>query len=100
MEDVWVETGVGCKLKLKNVRHVPDTRLNLISVKSLDIEGYHTYFASGGIGKITKWSLVVAKEQSPTTLYRVLVKLCKEEMNAIEDTSSDLWHTHIGHLSE
>ncbi|CAJ2642124.1 unnamed protein product [Trifolium pratense] len=83
-----------------NVRHVPDIRLNLISVKALDIEGYHTYFGGGGICKITKGSLVVANEQSPTSLYRMPVKLCKEEVNAVEDVSTDLWHTRLGHLSQ
>ncbi|CAJ2658330.1 unnamed protein product [Trifolium pratense] len=100
MGDVWVETSIGCKLQLKNVRHVPDIRLNLISVKVLDIEGYHTYFGGGGICKITKGSLVVANEQSPTSLYRMPVKLCKEEVNAVEDVSTDLWHTRLGHLSQ
>ncbi|CAJ2628405.1 unnamed protein product [Trifolium pratense] len=100
MGDVWVETSIGCKLQLKNVRHVPDIRLNVISVKALDIEGYHTYFGGDGICKITKGSLVVAKEQSPTSLYRMPVKLCKEEVNAVEDVSTDLWHTRLGHLSQ
>ena len=63
MGDVWVETGIGCKLQLKNVRHVPNIRLNLISVKALDIEGYHTYFGGGGICKITKGSLVVERSK-------------------------------------
>lgn len=89
MRDVWVATSVRCKLKLKNVRHVPDIRLNLIYVKTLDIEGYHIYFGSCGMCKITKGSLVVANEQSPTTLYRMSIKLCKEEMNAVEDISND-----------
>ncbi|CAJ2654735.1 unnamed protein product [Trifolium pratense] len=100
MGDVWVETSIGCKLQLKNVRHVPDIRLNVISVKALDIEGYHTYFGGDGICKITKGSLVVAKEQSPTSLYRMPVKLCQEEVNAVEDVSTDLWHTRLGHLSQ
>lgn len=33
MRDVWVETDVECKLKLKNVRHVPDIRLKLFMSK-------------------------------------------------------------------
>ena len=28
------------------------------------------------------------------------VKLYKEEMNEIEDVSSDLWHTRLGYLNE
>lgn len=59
MGDVWAKNYLGWKLKFKNVRHVPNICLNLISVKPLDIEGYHTYFSSGGICKITKCPLVV-----------------------------------------
>lgn len=62
----------------------------MISVKALDIEGYHTYFGSGGICKITRSSLVVANEQVPTTLYKVSVNLYNEEVNVVEDASSDL----------
>ena len=34
MGDICLETNIGCKLLLSNVRHVPDIRLNLISAKS------------------------------------------------------------------
>lgn len=100
MGDFWVETGVGCKFKWKNVRYVPNILLNLIFVKALNIEGYQTYFDSDGMYKITIGLLVVTKEKRSASLYRMSIKLCKEEMDAIEDASSDLWHTHVGHLSE
>ncbi|PNX70981.1 hypothetical protein L195_g057937, partial [Trifolium pratense] len=38
--DVCLETNTGCRLTLKDVRHVPDMRLNLISTGLLDEEGY------------------------------------------------------------
>lgn len=75
MRDVWVETNVGRKLKLKNVRQVPNICLKFIPIKVLDIADNHTYFGIGGICKITKKLLVVAKEKSPTTLYMVPAKL-------------------------
>ncbi|PNX66876.1 hypothetical protein L195_g063257, partial [Trifolium pratense] len=28
------------------------------------------------------------------------VKLCQEEVNAVEDVSTDLWHTRLGNLSQ
>ena len=37
--DIWLETNTGCKLLLKDVRHVPDMRLHLISIGTLDEEG-------------------------------------------------------------
>lgn len=63
--DVQLETSIGCKLQLKNVRHVPNIRLNLISVKAQDIDGYDIYIG-GGIFKLTKGSLVVTKESLGT----------------------------------
>ena len=38
--DVCVETNTGYTLALKNVRHVPDMLLNLISTHILNKEGY------------------------------------------------------------
>ncbi|GKV52757.1 hypothetical protein SLEP1_g59325 [Rubroshorea leprosula] len=42
--DVWLETNIGSKLHLKNVRHVPEIRLNLMSTGMLDDDGYLNYF--------------------------------------------------------
>jgi len=44
MANIHLETSHGCKLVLKNVRHVPDLRLNLISRGYLDDEGYNNNF--------------------------------------------------------
>ncbi|URE07161.1 Retrotransposon protein [Musa troglodytarum] len=40
MSDIHIKTNLGCKLVLKDVRHVVDLRLNLISVGRLDDEDY------------------------------------------------------------
>ena len=44
IRDFFVETNTRYTLALKNVRHVPDMRLNLISTHILDKEGYGNYF--------------------------------------------------------
>ena len=49
--DVCVETNTGYTLASKNVRHMPDMSLNLISTHILDKEGYVNYFGDG------KWRL-------------------------------------------
>ncbi|VFQ97325.1 unnamed protein product [Cuscuta campestris] len=56
---VVLETKTGMKLVLKNVRHAPDIRLNLISTSVLDDEGYVSTFGDGQC-KLTKGSLIVA----------------------------------------
>ena len=45
--DIWLEINTGCKLLLKDVRHVPDMRLHLIFTSTLDEESYYNYFKDG-----------------------------------------------------
>ena len=47
MGDVELETSIGCKLVLKNVRHVPKMCFSLIFVGKLDDEGYHSHLGEG-----------------------------------------------------
>ena len=44
--DICIKTNVGCTLVLKDVRHVPDLRMNLISGITLDRDGYKNYFVN------------------------------------------------------
>ena len=57
IRDIFLETSIGNKLVLKNVRHVPDIRLNLISTSRLDDEGFTNSFGESK-WKFTKGSLV------------------------------------------
>ena len=98
--DVCIQTDVGCSLTLRDVRHVPDLCLNLISGVALDQEGYVNYFGNGK-WKLTKGSLVAARGKVRSTLYRTVVKICGDELNATEDGSSpNLWQKRLGHMSE
>ena len=45
--DICVRVNTGYTLVLKDVRHVLDIRLNLISTHVLDKEGYDNYFCGG-----------------------------------------------------
>ena len=47
VRDVCLTTLIGCRLILKDVRHVPDIRLNLISIGRMDDEGYSGSFRNG-----------------------------------------------------
>lgn len=99
MEDVHLDTNIGCKLILKNVRHIPDICLNLISISVLEEEGYHNYFGEGKWNLI-KWSLVIAKGKKYNSLYRMETNSYRKEMNAVDDFSTKLQHNWLGHLSE
>jgi hypothetical protein len=63
-----VEISIGCKLTLENVRHVPDIRLNLLSVGKLDDTGLGSYFGEGK-WKLTKGSLILARGAKQGCLY-------------------------------
>ncbi|KAF7129820.1 hypothetical protein RHSIM_Rhsim10G0014000 [Rhododendron simsii] len=76
MGNICLETNIGCKLVLKDVRHVPDIRLNLISTGKLDDEGYNNHFGNGK-WKLTKGSLVVAKGNKTCSLYMMKGKISK-----------------------
>ena len=98
--DVFLETSIGNKLVLKDVRHVPDIRLNLISIGRLDDEGFTNSFGESK-WKLTKGSLVVARGKKQNTLYVMEAKLHKGEINVAQrDVSIELWHRRLGHISE
>uniref|UniRef100_A0A2N9HLW0 Integrase catalytic domain-containing protein n=1 Tax=Fagus sylvatica TaxID=28930 RepID=A0A2N9HLW0_FAGSY len=100
ISDICVETNTGYTLKLKDVRHIPDMRLNLISVSVLDKEGYESHLGNGK-WKLFKGSLVFARGKICCTLYKTQVKLCRDVVNAAQDDSTpDLWHRRLAHMSE
>lgn len=72
----------------------------MISTRKLNDDGYNNYFGEGN-WKLTKGSLVVAKGKKMSTLYMTQVKLSKGEIDVVEkDSSIELWHKRLGHLSE
>ena len=67
--DICIQTSMGCTLTLKDVRHILDLRLNLISVYMMDKDG-HNHFISSGNWKLTKGPLVVARGRLCCSLYK------------------------------
>ena len=85
-------TNTRCKLVLKDLRHVPNMRLNLISVNELDDAGLVNQFSGG------KWKITNGVEGS---LYVTREKLCEGKVNIVNDNSNlELWHRRLGHISE
>jgi len=66
--DITMTTNTGCKLVLKDVRHVPNIRLNLISVGKLDNAGLVNHFG-GGKWKLTNGSSIIARGIKEGSLY-------------------------------
>ena len=88
-----------CRFVLRDVRHVPEVRLNLISVGRLDDEGY-TGSIRNGVMKFCKGSLIVAGARKTNTLYLMHARLCRGEANVAADTVGELWHRRLCHMSQ
>ena len=96
---VCLTTSTGCRLILKDVRHVPDIRLNLISIGKLDEEGYSGSFQNGK-WKFCRGNLIVARAHKEGTLYIMHARLCKSEVNVAADSAGEIWHKRLAHMSE
>ena len=80
--NICVKVTTGYTPILKDVRHVPDIRQNLISTHVLDKEGYGNYFRDGK-WRLSKGSLVFARGKICCILYKTQVKLCKDVVSAV-----------------
>jgi len=47
IDDICLQTDMGYRLTPKDVRHIPDLRLNLISGDALDNDGFKHYLGGG-----------------------------------------------------
>ena len=81
ISDICVRANTGYTLILKDVRHVLDIHLNLISTHVLDKEGYGNYFRDGK-WTLSKGSLLFARGKICCILYKTQVKLCKNVVSA------------------
>ncbi|KAH9650990.1 hypothetical protein KPL70_026576 [Citrus sinensis] len=87
--------------KLRDVRHVPDLKRNLISLGMLDKTGCLVKLESGTL-KVLKWSMVVMKGNMSNGLYVLQgsavtgdVAVSNQKLN-----KTMLWHMRLGHMSE
>jgi hypothetical protein len=99
MGKVKTKQSNGNQWLLKEVRHVPDLWINIISTWQLTSEGYISIFTYK-VWKVTKGSLVITKGEKVGTLY-----LCTGNTNSsisLDSTRVDttLWHHRLGHMSE
>ena len=84
MRDVCLKTSNGTRLVLKGVKLVSNIRLNLISARRLDDEGFCSTF-SDGQWRLTKGSMVVARGNKSLSLYVMQAKLFRDIVNAVEN---------------
>jgi hypothetical protein len=105
---VKIKTHDGMTRTLTDVRHVPTMFRNLISLSTLDNLGYK-YFASGGVLKVSKGSLVVMKGVmkyanlyilSGDTIIGTAAISSVVAVTSENCSDSKLWHMRLGHMSQ
>ena len=87
---------------LTDVRHVPDLKRNLISLGTLDAQGYK-FSAEGGVLKVTKGALVVMKACRSGNLYTLQGSTVTGAAAVSTSSEADvtrLWHMRLGHIGE
>jgi transposase InsO family protein len=102
---VQIKTNDGMTRTLKNVRYIPEMSRNLISLNTLDAEGY-TYSGSDGVLKVSKGSLVCLKgDLNSAKLYVLGGCTLPGSDSAVaavtndEPSKTNIWHMHLRHMT-
>ena len=89
---------MGLVWELKDVRHIPDLKKNLILGGQLANEGYTTVF-HGDDWKISKGIMMVARGKNSGSLYMKADARCSIAV-AVGNETPKLWHQRLGYMSE
>ena len=88
---------------LGEVKHVPEMKKNLISLKTLDSKRY-SYKSEYGIMNVSKGSMVVMRGQKISgNIYKLLGNTILGGVAAVSESENDdtlLLHTHLEHMRE
>lgn len=99
MGKVRIRLKNGNQCMLKEVRHVPELKKNMISIGQLGSEGCTSTFTDK-MWKVTKGSLVIAKREKVGTLYLCTRNVVSFISLASTRVDTTLWHHRIGHMSD
>ena len=100
IRDISLKNSIDCKFLLKDVKHVQDIHLNLISTGKLKADSYINQFGERKC-KLSKGSLVSTKWRKVNILYVLQAKVKKEEVNvAVKDFDIKTWYKRLGHIDE
>ncbi|GFZ01036.1 hypothetical protein Acr_14g0006710 [Actinidia rufa] len=96
--EVQISLTNGTTLRLKDVRHVPNLKRNLISVGQLATSGCKTIFTDDS-WKVMKGDMVMAHRKKQGTLY-VMSRTNTVLATASSKPDATTWHLRLGHMSE
>ena len=89
---------------LTDVRHVPDLKKSLVSLGTLDLQGYK-YYAEGGVLRASKGASMVIKGELHNGLYFLQGSIIVGTTTVSSRLDPDFritcsWHLHSGHVSD
>jgi hypothetical protein len=99
MRKVKIKQNNGNQWLLKEVRHVPYLRKNIISIGQLESEGCISIITDK-MWKVIKVSLVITKGEKVGTLYLCTGNTDSSISLASIGVDTTLWHHRLGHMSE
>ena len=104
MGTIKIKMHDGVVRTLTDVRHIPDLKRNLISLSTLDSNGYK-FTGGDGVLKVAKGSLIVMKAEKIGKLYilkgSTVTGAAAVSTSSLSDSDvTRLWHMRLGHMSE
>ncbi|KAH7550154.1 hypothetical protein JRO89_XS13G0144400 [Xanthoceras sorbifolium] len=104
MGTVKIKMHDGVIRTLTDVRHIPELKRNLISLSTLDSNGYK-FTGGDGVLKVAKGSLIVMKAEKIGKLYilkgSTVTGAAAVSTSSLSDSDvTRLWHMRLGHMSE
>jgi hypothetical protein len=102
---VQIKAHDGMTRTLKNMRYIPEMTRNLISISTLNAEGFK-YSGSNGVLKVSKGSLIcLIGDMNSAKLYVLRGNTLPDSVSAAvvtnnEPSKTNLWHMRLGHMSE
>ncbi|GJX74451.1 retrovirus-related pol polyprotein from transposon TNT 1-94 [Tanacetum coccineum] len=93
----------GSSFVLHNVRYIPELKRNLISLGTLEKEGYTVKMQSGKIKVINGSRVILSGIRRDNCVYSLDGHAMAGELNASveeKDSLAQVWHKRLGHMSE
>ncbi|GJZ08691.1 copia LTR rider [Tanacetum coccineum] len=100
---VRVQLRDGSSFVLNNVRYIPELKRNLISLGTLEKEGFTVKMQSGKVKVINGSRVVLSGTRRDNCVYSLDGHAMAGELNASveeKDSLAQVWHKRLGHMSE
>ncbi|GJW05065.1 retrovirus-related pol polyprotein from transposon TNT 1-94 [Tanacetum coccineum] len=93
----------GSSFVLNNVRYIPELKRNLISLGTLEKEGYTVKMQSGKVKVINGSRVILSGIRRDNCVYSLDGHAMAGELNASveeKDSLAQVWHKRLGHINE